>query len=506
LNFDVNISLIIPEIVLTCFVIIIIIADLFIPKKNRGVSGVIAFIAVLTTLYLIFKALARDITLSSNVLTFNGMFAADCYSDYFKIIFLIAAAFTILISYRYIRMEDVFRSEYYQILLFAILGMMIMVSGTDLVSIYIGLELMALSLYVLTGFLKKNLKSNEAAMKYLLLGSFGSCLILFGMSLLFGATGTTNLLRISNELTYYNGSEFILTLATIMLTAGFGFKMAAVPFHSWCPDVYEGAPTPITGFMSIAPKAAAFAAFLRIYMTIIKPDIFHIKSEWITLLYWVSILSMTLGNCVAISQKNVKRMLAYSSIAHAGYMIIGFVAINTTLDKSLIQPGKFLSGLPDAASAILFYFFVYLFANIGAFAVITALGREGKTGCYLDDYTGLAYKRPFYGIVMTIFLLSLAGIPPTGGFVGKLYLFGAAVNAKFYGLVVIAVLNSAISLFYYMRITMNMYMKEPSAETPYNESFGLIFAIMFMAIVTIFIGIFPETVLNIAKVAVFSII
>jgi len=506
LNFDVNLALIYPEIALTLFVVIIIIADSFIPKENNNILGAIAFIGVgytfIKTLDLFF---GPDKIAGGKFVTFNGMFAADHFSLYFKLIFLAASGFTILISYKYLRVEKVSRSEYYQILLFSTIGMMIMASGADLVSIYIGLELMAISIYILAGFLKRSLRSNEAAMKYLLLGSFGSCLILFGMSLLFGATQTTNLERISRALIYYNGSELILTLSIIMLTAGFGFKIAAVPFHTWCPDVYEGAPTPITAFMSIAPKAAAFAAFLRIYITIIKPNTLNLQGDWITLLYWISIITMSLGNVVAIAQRNIKRMLAYSSIAHAGYMLIGFVAINTTFDKP-DSPGRFFGGLPDAASSILFYFFVYLFANIGAFAVVIALGREGKTGCYLDDYTGLAYKRPYYGIVMTVFLLSLAGIPPTGGFVGKFYLFGAGVNARYYWLVVIAVINSAISLYYYMRVSMYMYMKEPAGESRFNESVGLLVAINLLVFFTLLFGIFPEHIIEMAKLAVSSIL
>ncbi|MBU1626057.1 NADH-quinone oxidoreductase subunit N [bacterium] len=500
-----NLSLIYTEIALTIFAVIIIFADFIIPKKNKNILGAVALVGILYTIHKVLVLFGSIGNFGTEGISFNGMFTADFYSLYFKLIFLIAAALTILISYKYISLERVLLAEYYQLILFSTIGMMIMVSGTDLVSIFIGLELMAISLYVLTGFLKKSYKSNEASMKYLLLGSFGSCLILFGMSLLYGATQTTNLHRITTALAYYDGGEYIVTLAVIMLTAGFGFKIAAVPFHAWCPDVYEGAPTPITAFMSIAPKAAAFAVFLRIYIALIKPNVMNIQSDWITLLYWVSILTMTLGNVVAISQKNLKRMLAYSSIAHAGYMLIGFVAIRTTFNKPVSSGDVFFSGLPDAASSILFYFFVYLFANIGAFAVIIALGREGKTGCYLDDYTGLAYKRPFYGIVMTIFLLSLAGIPPTGGFVGKFYLFGAGVNARYYGLIVIAVLNSAISLYYYMRVSMYMYMKEPAGSEEYNESFGLIFAILLTAIITLLIGIFPEAVINICKVSIFSI-
>jgi len=506
LNFDVNLSLIFPEIALTIFATIIIIADFFIPKRNRNILAAISIIGLLYTFHRVGILFGNDLNIGNRVITFNGMFAADFYSLFFKMLFLFAAVLTILISYKYIRVEDAFRSEYYQLILFSTIGMMIMVSGADLVSIYIGLELMAISFYILTGFLKKSLKSNEASMKYLLLGSFGSCLILFGMSLLFGATKTTNLIRITSELKSYEGPEFILTLAIIMLTAGFGFKIAAVPFHTWCPDVYEGAPTPITAFMSIAPKAAAFAAFLRIFIAVVKPNTMNLQADWITLLYWVSIITMTLGNVVAIAQKNIKRMLAYSSIAHAGYMLIGFVAISTTFEKSSFISIKFFAGLPDAATSILFYFLVYLFANLGAFAVVIALGREGKTGCYLDDYTGLAYKRPFYGLVMTVFMLSLAGIPPTGGFVGKFYLFGAGINARYYLLIVIAVLNSAISLYYYMRVSMYMYMKEPMGETKFNESFGLVFVISLMALITILIGIFPETFVTLAKKSILSIL
>ncbi|MEE3201681.1 MAG: NADH-quinone oxidoreductase subunit N, partial [Acidobacteriota bacterium] len=361
----------------------------------------------------------------------------------------------------------------------ATLGMMFMASGIDLITLFIGLETMAIAFYILAGFLKPSQRSNEAAVKYFLLGAFSLGLLLYGMSLLYGATGTTSLNGIAAALA---GGErsLILTLALILIGAGMGFKIAAVPFHMWAPDVYEGAPTPVTAFLSVGSKAASFAMLLRIFFVGLP----FLVSDWQTLFWVLAAITMTVGNIAAITQTNTKRMLAYSSIAHAGYVLVGVVA-----------------GTERGITATLVYLWVYLFMQLGAFAILSMLRRQDVVGDELKDLSGLYFRKPFAAIAMLIFMLSLGGIPPTAGFMGKVWVFGAAIDQGFIWLAVIGVVNSAISLYYYYRIIVFMWLKEETLGSDIEMSPGIATVLGIAVVGSIFFGIFPDMLFDYAQTA-----
>jgi NADH-quinone oxidoreductase subunit N len=413
------------------------------------------------------------------------MFVVDNFSVFFKIILLIVAILTVLISIKYLEVEDINFGEYYALVLFAVLGMMIMTASTDLIVIYIGLELMAISSYILAGFIKKDPKSIEAALKYFLMGAFTSGILLYGIALLYGFTGSTNLKEISTYLSTHNLiTNPGLIFAMILLIAGFSFKISAVPFHMWAPDVYEGAPTPVAAFLSVGSKAASFAGLLRIFFV----ALIALKPQWENILWVLAVLTMTLGNVVAVAQTNIKRMLAYSSIAHAGYILIGFVV-----------------GTKLGVSSILLYIAIYAFMNIGAFSIIILLCTKGNRGDQIEDYAGLSKTNPYAAITLLIFFVSMAGIPPTAGFIGKFYIFAAAIKENYIWLAVIGVLNSAISVYYYFRVVMLMYMKNPQGEMKFSPSSYLTLALTIMIVATIIIGIYPEPFIEAAKISANSL-
>ena len=413
--------------------------------------------------------------------TFNGMFIADGYSLFFKLIFMLNVILTVLISVKYIVIEKVNFGEYYSLILFSTLGMMLMASAGDLITLYLGLELMALSTYVLAGFLRHDIKSNEAAMKYFLLGSFASAFLLYGISMIYGLTGTTDLHAISSYISQKGLSgNPVLTLSMIMFAVAFSFKIAAVPFHMWAPDVYEGAPTSVTAFMSVGPKAAGFAVLGRVFLTAFGAA----RIEWTGILIPIAILTMAVGNIAAISQTNIKRMLAYSSIAHAGYILLGIIA-----------------GTSEGMASVLNYLFIYAFMNIGAFAVVIMLRSEGFKGDNISDYEGLAKTHPLAAALMLVFMFSLTGIPPTAGFMGKFYLFMSAVSAGYTWLAVTAVIFSAISAYFYLRIVMYMYMKEPKTAVQLSASPGIALALAITVIAVLLIGVFPSKVISVARIA-----
>ncbi len=410
---------------------------------------------------------------------FGGMLAVDTYARFFDLLFLLVAGLTLLLSVAYLPRVGIDPGEYSALLLFATLGMMIMASSQDLMTIFLGLETLSISLYVLVGFLREQLRSNESALKYLLLGAFASGFVLYGIALVYGATGSTNLPRVAAALAGGKvANPALLTIGAGLLIVGFGFKVAAVPFHMWTPDVYEGAPTSVTAFMIAGTKAAAFAAFLRILLTALP----SLHPDWGRVLWVLAVLTMTVGNVVAIAQSNIKRMLAYSSIAHAGYILVALVA------------GGRLGG-----ASVLFYLLAYSFMNLGAFAVIVALARTDGERVTIDDYAGLGLAHPVLGAAMALFMFSLVGIPPTGGFMGKLYIFGAAIQANYIGLAVIGVLNSVVSAFYYLRVTVVMYMSPAGAESAaprLSPALGL--AVLVAAGGTLIVGLFPSQFLEVA--------
>jgi NADH-quinone oxidoreductase subunit N len=411
---------------------------------------------------------------------FAGMIVNDSFSLFFQVLFLAAAIITILLSMHYFRENTGILGEFYALLLFAVLGMIFMVKAADLLMVFIGIETLSLSVYILSGCLREDRRSGEAALKYILLGAFSTAFLLFGIALIFGATGTTNLTEVAAQIAAKNIlTDWMLLLAMAMLLVGVAFKISLVPFHMWTPDVYEGAPVPVTAFMSVGVKAAALAVFLRVFLLALPA----LNPTWRHLLIALSVLTMTVGNIIAISQENIKRMLAYSSIAHAGYLLIGMIA-----------------GGETGVSAMLYYLVVYTFMNLGAFAVVIAFGHKGEDNLAIGDYAGLGSRSPWLAFAMTVFMLSLAGIPPLSGFMGKFYIFSAAVKEGYIGLAVIGVINSLISVYYYLRVTVMMYMKKPEREiTTAPARASLIVALVIAVFLTLQIGLFPSFYLELAR-------
>ncbi|MBZ5627737.1 MAG: NADH-quinone oxidoreductase subunit N [Acidobacteriia bacterium] len=407
-----------------------------------------------------------------------GSVLMDGFSIYFFYLFLLGAAIAILMSAHYLEIEHEHHGEFYALILFSVVGMMCMASGYDLVLLFIGLELMAISTYVLVGFLRRDKRSNEAALKYLLLGAFSSGIFAYGLSLLYGLSGSTNLQVIAQALQRHysaNPKDPIAIVAMITTATGLLFKVAAVPFHQWAPDAYEGAPTSVTGYMSVAVKSAAWAMLLRIFLWGLYP----LRPVYLPLLVFVSVATMTVGNFAALSQNNLKRLLAYSSISHVGYMLLGLIASDNITNKTGIQ-------------GILVYLLVYTFMNLGAFAVVTSLRRRDIIGDEIDDIAGLYSKAPTEAVLMLLFLLSLAGIPPLAGFYGKYFIFLSLIQTQHYVLASLAVLYAVLGLYYYMRIGSAMFMRPATDPEPVAISPGMQVALAVTAIGTVGIGILPE--------------
>ncbi len=402
---------------------------------------------------------------------FAGSLAVDGFSAFFELTILIAAAFTVLMSLDYAGENHLPGAEYYSLLLFSTLGMMLMAAAGDLIVIFLGLETMSIAVYVLAGMKRRDPRSNEAAIKYFLLGAFSTGFLLYGIALIYGATGTVKLEGIHAAMAGPMLSNPTLLLGLAMMLMGFGFKVAAVPFHMWTPDVYQGAPTPITGFMAVGVKLGAFAGFVRIFLVNLGPVSMH----WSEALWVIAALTMTTGNVIAVVQTNIKRMLAYSAIAHAGYILVGMAAASA-----------------EAGSAVLYYLLAYAFTNLGAFAIVVALERRGVAGDMVADYRGLSTRSPALSAAMAIFLLSLAGIPPLSGFMGKFYVFSAALRQGYTWLVIIAVLNSVIAAYYYISVIVAMYMEEGGADIArLARKPALAAAIALAAIATVLIGVYP---------------
>jgi NADH-quinone oxidoreductase subunit N len=464
---------ILPELVLTGGALLVLIADVLLPKQSRGALAWVTLLAIGATLAALVPFRHTHVEVA------HGLLAVDQFALFFKVVFLVAAAVTVLISVRYLAIEGASPGEYYFLILCATLGMMIMAGGIDLITIFIGLETMAVSFYILAGFIKPSQRSNEAAVKYFLLGAFSLGVLLYGMSLMYGLSGTTNLRVMA---TSFAGMEKDprLVLAVILVVAGVGFKIAAVPFHMWAPDVYEGSPTPITAFLSVGSKAASFAMLIRIFVEGLPT----MSGDW-RLLFWVlAVITMTVGNVAAVTQSNVKRMLAYSSIAHAGYVLIGIVA-----------------GTSRGITATLVYLMIYAFMQLGAFAVVVVLRRQDVAGEELKDFSGLAFRNPFAAFAMLLFMLSLGGIPPTAGFMGKFWLFSAAIDAHYYWLAVIGVLNSAISLYYYIRIVVFMYLKKETlgSEPLTTPTVAVVLGLAVAA--TLVLGVYPRLLFELADLS-----
>ena len=464
---------IIPEAVITVFACFILLLEPFTPREQRWQFGYFAIGGLVLAGISSFLILARG-----PVYAFAGMFILDPFSTFFKYLIYIASGITILISMRYLDEEDIHLGEYYFFILMATAGMMIMVSGGDLITVYLGLETMSLSLYVLAGFKRFEGKSIEAAAKYFVLGSFSSGILLFGISLLFGMAGSTNLADIMAYIKPGTLSNPGLILAMILLLVGFAFKVSAVPFHMWTPDVYEGSPTAVTAFMSAGPKAAGLAVFLRVFLE----SLGNLKPQWTTLLIVIAIATMFVGNILAVVQINIKRMLAYSSIAHAGYALIGLIA-----------------GGQDGTYGLMLYMIIYSIMNLGAFGVIILLHKGGFHGEEITDLTGLGKKYPLAAFMMLVFMFSLTGLPPTAGFIGKFYIFMSAVNHGYTWLAVVGVLLSAISAYYYLRVVMVMYMKDTDKEYLLATGPGILVALVAAVIFILAVGIYPTPLIEYAQ-------
>ncbi len=459
-----------PELVLTGGALLLLVVDVLLPRR----SGLLMWLSLGTlgaAAVMLWPLAGVQLEVA------RGLVAIDSFALFFKVLFLLAAALTVLLSARYLAIEGMNPGEFYFLILCSTLGMMFMASGIDLISLFIGLETMAVSFYILVGYLKPSRRSNEAAIKYFLLGAFSLGILLYGMSLMYGLSGTTNLRDMAGLLAE-RSSDPRLILAVILVVAGLGFKIAAVPFHMWAPDVYEGAPTPVTAFLSVGSKAASFAMLLRIFFEALPA----MKQEWQLLFQALAIVTMTVGNIAALTQGNTKRMLAYSSIAHAGYVLIGIVA-----------------GTPRGVTAALVYLMVYTFMQLGAFAVIVTLRRADVIGDELKDLSGLARRTPMAAFAMLLFMLSLGGIPPTAGFMGKLWIFGAAIDAGFNWLAVIGVLNSALSLYYYARIVVFMYLRDDAygSEPVVRPAMASVLVIAVAA--TLVLGVYPRLLFEFAE-------
>ncbi|MDZ7261371.1 MAG: NADH-quinone oxidoreductase subunit N [candidate division KSB1 bacterium] len=469
---SVNLTVIAPELALTITALLLLGLGAFFHKIKRGWLSLLGLIGIAW-------AFVYSIQLwDQEWLGFNGMMAIDNYTLAFNFIFLTGVALTFLFSLNRIEGDYAPYSEYFALVLLATVGMMLMASGTNLMIIFLGLEVLSLSLYVLAGIRRQQASSVEAAFKYFLLGAFSTGFLLYGIALLYGVTGTLDLKGVGYILSQPGKlSSPLVFLSLALLIVGFGFKVALVPFHMWAPDVYQGAPTPITGFMSAGTKAAAFAALVRILVAAFGAH----QLNWSNILWVLAVFTMTLGNVVAISQSNIKRMLAYSSIAHAGYILVAVVAANDM-----------------GHSGILFYLMAYTFMNVGAFGVVIMIGAKGEENLEIADYMGLGYRRPLTALAMAVFMFSLAGIPPTAGFMGKFYIFSAALKAGYLWLVIFAVINSLISVYYYLRVVVYMYMREPEKEPVFAKAVPAVALALLIAVVgTLQLGIFPSTLMEI---------
>ncbi len=478
---------IIPEILVTLFGLAILVLDFVMLREKRdkfwnalfALTG-LAIAAIQLIRFWMLKAGQSQPVYSG----FQDRLAVDTFAIFLQLVIVVATGLVVLLSVKYLEIEEVHIGEYYALLLFAAVGMMFMVAGTDLIVIFVALELMALCEYVLTGFLRGNRRSNEAAMKFFLLGAFSSGLLLYGMSLLYGISGSTKLGVIRMSLENRPAGDPLSWVAMITLLAGLFFKVAAVPFHQWTPDAYEGAPTSITAFISVAPKVASFAILVRFLVGGIWP--MHV--QWQLLLVGVAIATMTVGNLAALTQTNIKRFFGYSTIAHVGYLLLGLIAA--------------ADGNREGLTALVIYLLVYAFMNLGAFAVIILMRRKEMIGDEIDDMAGLMARAPGYAILMLIFLLSLAGIPPTAGFIGKYFIFLALIATKHYYLAVLGVAYAVVGLYYYFRIVVAMFMKKAPDAVPLSSSFGLTLALAATLLMTLWIGIYPEPLIWMAREAV----
>ena len=515
-NPDVSFTLLLPELIISVAGVLVMLLDAYMHREDRpwvtgGVSLVSLAAAAAAVVWLWPTAAVPRYA-------YNGMITLDRMRLSFTLVFIVVAALTVLLSVIWVRWERLPAGEFHALLLFATVGMMLMAAGGDLVILFLGLELLSISTYVMAGFRRTDLRSNESSMKYFILGSFSSAFLLYGIALVYGGSaqmipdalvrglldvsraGTTNIHELAERIATGGVAYPALIYAgAALLLVGFGFKIATAPFHVWTPDVYEGAPTPVTAFMAAGPKAAGFAAFMRVFLfgfplvvaTTSPAALVH--DVWVSALYVLAILTMSVGNLAALVQTNVKRMLAYSSIAHAGYALVGFVAAGATADPQQQA---------EAIAAVVFYLLAYAVMNLGAFAVVTLVARSGDRRTEIEDYTGIGFRAPALAFTLTLFLLSLLGVPLTAGFMGKVMVFRAALNLsaqsqRFTVLVIVGVLNTAISVYYYLRLVVVMFFRErTTAWTPPRVPASIVVMLILTVAGVLYLGLFPGRILN----------
>jgi NADH-quinone oxidoreductase subunit N len=462
-----------PELILTLAGVLIMFLEALRPEGRKTNAGLVAILAL---------ALALPAALmASPGPAFQGMLVIDGMATFFRTLVIVVGLLVVFSSTDYLRRENQESGEYYALILFSIVGQCVMVSANELVMIFIGLEISSIASYILAGYLRDDARNNESALKYFLLGSFATAFLLYGVAWMYGATGSTNLTEIRRALISGNAPpEALIGVAAALIFVGLAFKISAAPFQGWAPDVYQGAPAPVSAFLTVGPKAAAFAVLLRIFLGSLEP----IASRWAPAIWVCALATMVVGNFAAIMQSNIKRLLAYSSIAHAGYVLVAVAANSGT-----------------GSAAAMFYLAAYAFTNIGAFSVVTYFSRKGERYVGIDDFAGLAQRQPGMAAMLTIFLLSLIGVPLTGGFFGKFYIFKAALESHLVWLSVLGLLNSAVAAYYYLRILVVMYFREPgeSVETLPPAGALLQIAVYGSAVGTLLLGIFPSLILDFAN-------
>jgi len=471
-----------PYIILTVWACVLLLVDLFIPKGRKGITAILSALGLAVTLGF---TLAQ---IGSEEVGFNNMVVLDGFSTFVNALLLVSGLLGVALAYGYVKRMGLERGEYYTLLLFSVTGMMLMAQAADLIIVFLALELLSIPLYVLAAFARPKVQSEESGMKYFLLGAFSTGFVVYGIALIFGATGATNLYAIVESAS--NGtSSLLLTIGAALVLVGFGFKVAAVPFHMWTPDVYQGAPTAVTAFMSSGAKIAGFAALLRVFATAFP----SLATDMTDVLWALAALTMIVGNLVAISQTDIKRLLAYSSIAHAGYILMAFVPYGNP-DQEIAS---------TAVAAGLFYLVAYAVTNFGAWGVVIALEKSEGKGLAIEDYAGLGKKYPALAAAMTVFILSFIGFPPTLGMVGKFYLFRSVIDGGFIWLAIIGVLTSLVSAFYYLRIVVTMYMKDGEPVTERETWLGL--TTSGMALATVVVSLVPQFLFALASEAVLKL-
>jgi NADH-quinone oxidoreductase subunit N len=472
-----DLLLILPLLIVAGWATILLIVDLFIPDESKGITAGLAALGLLAA------ATATILNFGQTKSLFGGMLLIDGFSSFLQILFLGAGLIAIAQAFNYLRRREIERGEYYPLLMFSLSGMMLMSMAGDLIVIFISLELLSIPLYVLSGFARPQPVSEEAALKYFILGAFASGFMVYGIALIFGATTTTSLAGIFNTLTSAANVPMLALVGGALLMVGLGFKVAAVPFHMWTPDVYVGAPSSVTAFMSVGAKAGGFAALLRIFVAAFPAA----AATWGPVTMWIAALTMTWGNVAAIAQSNIKRMLAYSSIAHAGYI---FMAVPAAAVPEVAG---------EAVRGALFYLMAYAITNLGAWGVVLAMEKAEGTGLEIDDYAGLAKRRPILAVAMALFMLSFTGVPPTVGFIGKFYLFRAAIDADLIWLALVGVITSLISAYYYLRVVVVIYMRPGEPETQTEPLLNS--TVWLAAIGTFILGVLPAPLLALARLA-----